>query len=144
VAGSRSGGRDGRIASGGGNPSRRRRLFWTLIACAPPVGGGCGWVVYLLTGGHALSSQHSGPFKVLAIVALVAIILVILVVLAFLVAWLWLCWRAGNRSIEMIESAKDARETFTMLVTPLLQCLRPAREERRSSDDRGPGEEASG
>jgi hypothetical protein len=118
--------------------------LWTLIACAPPVGGGCGWGVYLLIAGHALSSQHSGPFQVLAVVALVAIILVILVILAFLVAWLWLFWRAGNRSIEMIESANDARETFTMLVTLLQQCLRPTREERRSSDDRGAGGAASG
>jgi hypothetical protein len=117
--------------------------LWTLVACAPPVGGG-GWVVYLLVAGHALSSQHSGPFQVLAVVAVVATILVILVILAFLVAWLWLFWRAGNRSIEMIESAKDARETFTMLVTLLQQCLRPAREERRSSDDRGAGGEPSG
>jgi Kef-type K+ transport system membrane component KefB len=118
--------------------------LWTLIACASPVGGGCGWLVYRLIVGHALSSQHSGPFKVLAIVVLVTIILVILVVLAFLVAWLWLFWRAGNRSIEMIESANDARETFTMLSTLLLQCLRLTREQHRSSDDGGAGEGASG
>jgi hypothetical protein len=107
------------------------------VLTAGGVGGGG---LYLLVTRNALSSQHSVAFTTISVIGLVAVVLLLIVMLVALMAWVWLFWRAGQRSIETIESHADARETFIMLGTLLLQFLRPASERSREDRDK----EASG
>jgi len=125
-------------------PKRKRRWLWSLVAGVLTIGGGGGGGIYFLLSRKILTAPHSGAVNVVVVTALILLALIFVVVLAVLVAWLRLFWRAGNRSIDTIESHLEAREMLQMLGTMLQQLVHPARDHRNSLDEpkRGAAAEA--